>query len=79
MPQLCMCSLHCRQLHRAHAVDLDDLLGLTVAVLQAHPPVLEYLQSRYHQIWVDEFQVGCTTDLLHMYCRCSEVYCISQS
>ncbi len=43
---------------RSHdAVDFDDLLGLTVALLERHEAVLQAFHQRYRHILVDEFQV----------------------
>jgi DNA helicase II / ATP-dependent DNA helicase PcrA len=39
-----------------HAVDFDDLLLETVRLLETHPEVRDYYQSRFQQILVDEYQ-----------------------
>ena len=43
-------------LHRANAVDFDDLLSKTYALLEGHPEILEKYQKRYEYLLVDEFQ-----------------------
>ena len=43
-------------LHRANAVDFDDLLSKTYALLEGHPEILEKYQQRYEYLLVDEFQ-----------------------
>ena len=43
-------------LRRANALDFDDILVLTVRLLQACPDVLEYYQRRFRHILVDEYQ-----------------------
>ena len=45
----------CRE---SNGIDFDDLLGLTVALLQTVPQVRQELQRRWQHILVDEFQVG---------------------
>lgn len=40
-----------------NAVDFDDLLGLTVALLQQVPSVRQMLQDAWRHVLVDEFQV----------------------
>ncbi len=44
------------RLVRAGAMDFDDLLGVTVTLLQQHPDVLEHYQRRFRHVLVDEFQ-----------------------
>ena len=43
-------------LHRANAVDFDDLLSKTYTLLEGHPEILEKYQQRYEYLLVDEFQ-----------------------
>jgi DNA helicase II / ATP-dependent DNA helicase PcrA len=44
------------RLLRAGAMDFDDLLGVTVTLLQRHPDVLEHYQRRFRHVLVDEYQ-----------------------
>jgi DNA helicase II / ATP-dependent DNA helicase PcrA len=44
------------RLQRAGAMDFDDLLSLTVTLLQRHPDVLEHYQQRFEHVLVDEYQ-----------------------
>ena len=48
--------LYQQRLVEASAVDFDDILKLTVELLQAFPEVLERWQSRFRYILVDEYQ-----------------------
>ncbi len=48
--------LYQQRLVEASAVDFDDILKLTVEVLQAFPSVLEQWQNRFSYILVDEYQ-----------------------
>jgi DNA helicase-2/ATP-dependent DNA helicase PcrA len=43
-------------LDRHHALDFDDLLGVTVELFRKVPEVLEFYQRRFHYVMVDEFQ-----------------------
>lgn len=45
-----------RRLRAANAFDFDDLIGETVALLQAHPQVAEYYRRRFRHVLVDEYQ-----------------------
>ena len=45
-----------RRLMRASAVDFDDIIGHTVALLQAFPDVAEYYHRRFRHVLVDEYQ-----------------------
>jgi DNA helicase-2/ATP-dependent DNA helicase PcrA len=45
-----------RRLRAANALDFDDLIGETVAVLQAFPQIGEYYRRRFRHILVDEYQ-----------------------
>ena len=45
-----------RRLLQANAVDFDDLIGHTVAVLQLFPDVAQYYRRRFRHILVDEYQ-----------------------
>ncbi len=44
------------RLQRAGAMDFDDLLGLTVVLLQRNPDLLEHYQRRFRHVLVDEYQ-----------------------
>ncbi|MCX5045600.1 DNA helicase PcrA [Aldersonia sp. NBC_00410] len=45
-----------RRLRGANAMDFDDLIGETVALLQSHPQVAEYYRRRFRHVLVDEYQ-----------------------
>ncbi|GGF34669.1 UvrD-helicase domain-containing protein [Williamsia phyllosphaerae] len=45
-----------RRLGAANAFDFDDLIGETVALLQAHPEIAEYYRRRFRHVLVDEYQ-----------------------
>ena len=45
-----------RRLHAAGAMDFDDLLVNTVALLRQHPDVLEAYRQRFQHVLVDEYQ-----------------------
>jgi len=45
-----------RRLRGANALDFDDLIGETVALLQAHPQIAQYYRRRFRHILVDEYQ-----------------------
>jgi DNA helicase-2/ATP-dependent DNA helicase PcrA len=45
-----------RRLRAANALDFDDLIGETVAVLQAFPQIAQYYRRRFRHILVDEYQ-----------------------
>ena len=45
-----------RRLRAANAMDFDDLIGETVALLQRHPQVAEYYRRRFRHVLVDEYQ-----------------------
>ena len=45
-----------RRLRTANAVDFDDLIAETVAVLQAHPQIAQYYRRRFRHVLVDEYQ-----------------------
>ncbi|MFC9996121.1 DNA helicase PcrA [Nocardia sp. NPDC127526] len=45
-----------RRLRAANALDFDDLIGETVALLQRHPQVAEYYRRRFRHVLVDEYQ-----------------------
>jgi DNA helicase II / ATP-dependent DNA helicase PcrA len=45
-----------RRLRAANALDFDDLIGETVAVLQSHPEIAQYYRRRFRHILVDEYQ-----------------------
>jgi DNA helicase-2/ATP-dependent DNA helicase PcrA len=44
------------ELRRNELVDFDDLIYLSVRLLEEHPPVLQRVQDRYRWISVDEYQ-----------------------
>ena len=44
------------RLHRAGAMDFDDLLAVTVQLLRTQPEVLEHYQRRFRHVLVDEYQ-----------------------
>ncbi|MDQ1445494.1 MAG: ATP-dependent helicase UvrD/PcrA, partial [Acidimicrobiaceae bacterium] len=45
-----------KRLHAASAMDFDDLLMLTVNLLQMCPDVLEHYRNRFKHLLVDEYQ-----------------------
>ncbi|MGA5463465.1 DNA helicase PcrA [Mycobacterium sp. NPDC050041] len=45
-----------RRLRGANALDFDDLIGETVAVLQRFPQIAQYYRRRFRHILVDEYQ-----------------------
>lgn len=45
-----------RRLWAANALDFDDLIGETVAVLQAFPQIAQYYRRRFRHVLVDEYQ-----------------------
>lgn len=45
-----------RRLRAANALDFDDLIGETVAVLQAFPQIAQYYRGRFRHVLVDEYQ-----------------------
>ncbi|MBI3217438.1 MAG: DNA helicase PcrA [Mycobacterium sp.] len=45
-----------RRLRTANALDFDDLIGETVAVLQSFPQIAQYYRRRFRHILVDEYQ-----------------------
>ncbi|MGO9929484.1 MAG: UvrD-helicase domain-containing protein, partial [Mycobacterium sp.] len=45
-----------RRLRAANALDFDDLIGETVAVLQAFPQIAQYYRRRVRHVLVDEYQ-----------------------
>ncbi len=45
-----------RRLRAANALDFDDLIGETVAVLQQFPQIAQYYRRRFRHILVDEYQ-----------------------
>ena len=48
--------LYQRRLHASNAVDFDDMLMLTVHVLERFPEALERWQGVFHHVLVDEYQ-----------------------
>jgi DNA helicase-2/ATP-dependent DNA helicase PcrA len=49
-------TLYQRRLREAHALDFDDLIMLTVNMLQAFPDVAEHYRRRFRHVLVDEYQ-----------------------
>src|ERR1700761_6365548 len=45
-----------RRLRTANALDFDDLIGETVAVLQTFPQIAQYYRRRFRHVLVDEYQ-----------------------
>ncbi|MDI3314912.1 MAG: DNA helicase PcrA [Mycobacterium sp.] len=45
-----------RRLRAANALDFDDLIGETVAVLRAFPQIAQHYRRRFRHILVDEYQ-----------------------
>ena len=45
-----------RRLRGANALDFDDLIGETVALLQSHPQIAQYYRRRFRHVLVDEYQ-----------------------
>lgn len=45
-----------KRLFNSNAVDFDDIIKLTVNILDKYPDALEYYQNRYRYIMVDEYQ-----------------------
>lgn len=45
-----------RRLRAANALDFDDLIGETVAVLRAFPQVAQHYRRRFRHVLVDEYQ-----------------------
>lgn len=45
-----------RRLRAANALDFDDLIGETVAVLQTFPQIAQYYRRRFRHVLVDEYQ-----------------------
>src|SRR6201999_965033 len=45
-----------RRLRTANALDFDDLIGETVAVLRAFPQIAEHYRRRFRHVLVDEYQ-----------------------
>jgi ATP-dependent DNA helicase UvrD/PcrA len=45
-----------QRLRAANALDFDDLIGETVAVLQAFPQIADHYRRRFRHILVDEYQ-----------------------
>jgi DNA helicase II / ATP-dependent DNA helicase PcrA len=49
-------SLYNERLKESGGVDFDDLLMLTVRLLEQHPDVLAYYQQLFHHVLIDEYQ-----------------------
>ncbi|EWT02843.1 ATP-dependent DNA helicase PcrA [Intrasporangium oryzae NRRL B-24470] len=45
-----------RRLRQANALDFDDIIMVTVTMLQAFPDVAEYYRRRFRHVLVDEYQ-----------------------
>ncbi len=45
-----------KELERSNALDFDDIIMLTVRLMEEHPSVLEGLQNKFRYISVDEYQ-----------------------
>lgn len=45
-----------QRLNRSNAVDFDDLIGHTVALLQTNPGIREFYRRKYRHVLVDEYQ-----------------------
>lgn len=45
-----------RRLRAANALDFDDLIGETVAVLRAFPQIAQHYRRRFRHVLVDEYQ-----------------------
>ena len=45
-----------RRLRASNSLDFDDLIGETIAVLQAFPQIAQYYRRRFRHILVDEYQ-----------------------
>ena len=45
-----------RRLRAANALDFDDLIGETVALLQEHPQIAQHYRRRFRHVLVDEYQ-----------------------
>ena len=43
-------------LKSSNALDFDDIIRLTVVLLEENPDILEYYQNRFRYILVDEYQ-----------------------
>src|SRR5699024_5840125 len=48
--------LYQRRLHEAGAMDFDDLIMVTVNLMQAFPDVAEHYRRRFRHVLVDEYQ-----------------------
>ena len=44
------------RMHRAGAMDFDDLLGQALRLLREHPDVLDHYRQRFRYVLVDEYQ-----------------------
>ncbi|MHB1290430.1 UvrD-helicase domain-containing protein, partial [Georgenia sp.] len=49
-------TLYNQRLRQAHALDFDDLIMMTVNLLQAFPAVAEHYRRRFRHVLVDEYQ-----------------------
>jgi len=45
-----------REMHKACALDFDDIIMKTVQLLKANPDVLDYYQHKFRYVLVDEYQ-----------------------
>src|SRR5699024_10329747 len=48
--------LYQRRLHEAGAMDFDDLIMVTVNLMQAFPDVAEHYRRRFRHVLIDEYQ-----------------------
>lgn len=49
-------ALYQKKLLEANALDFDDIIMLTVKLLEENPDILEYYQSKFKYVCVDEYQ-----------------------
>ncbi len=49
-------TMYQQRLRAANALDFDDIIGMTVNVLQAFPAVREHYRRRFRHVLVDEYQ-----------------------
>src|SRR5699024_2879319 len=45
-----------QRLREAHALDFDDIIMMTVTMLQAFPDIAEHYRRRFRHVLVDEYQ-----------------------
>jgi DNA helicase-2/ATP-dependent DNA helicase PcrA len=49
-------SLYVKKLQQANALDFDDIILLTVMLLQTDEPTLKYYQNKFRYVLIDEYQ-----------------------